>query len=172
VQGTDFEIEGRIDIDLLRSVLPLDGYDFYMCGPPPFMQGMYDALRSIGTPDERILAEAFGPASLKRSSDAAVAPLAPASAKPVPVAFMKSSKEARWQPGGGSLLELAEARGLAPDFSCRTGSCGTCATRILKGKVTYDTAPHAKVAEDIALICCAVPAAADDGSDDRLILDL
>jgi hypothetical protein len=85
---------------------------------------------------------------------------------------MKSGKEARWEPGSGSLLELAEARGLNPDFSCRTGNCGTCATRVLAGKVTYAEPPGGKVADDHALICCAVPAAPEGDAGERLILDL
>jgi hypothetical protein len=170
--GADYEAEGRIDAALLRRVLPFDAYDFYLCGPPGFMQGLYDQLTDIGVPDARIHAEAFGPASLTRRTPDAGAPLAPAATRPVPVAFMKSGKEARWTPEAGSLLDLAEARGLTPDFSCRSGSCGTCATRILAGKVTYAQAPQAAIGEDQALICCAVPAAPEAGGSDRLVLDL
>lgn len=171
-EGTHFDAVGRVDLALLRRVLPFDAYDFYMCGPPPFMQGLYDQLRDLGTPDDRIHAEAFGPASLKRRLDQAVAVQLPASTSPVPVAFVKSGKEARWQPESGSLLELAEARGLAPEFSCRSGSCGTCAVKIVAGKVSYAQPPQAKVDDDTALICCAVPADAAAGGGDRLVLDL
>lgn len=170
--GTDFDAEGRISADLFRQTLPFDAYDFYMCGPPPFMQGLYDQLADIGVPDARIHAEAFGPASLKRRDPAGARALAPATETPVPVAFAKSGKEARWDASVGSLLDLAEARGLTPEYSCRGGSCGTCAVKVLAGKVTYETRPSAKVAADEALICCAVPAAPSAGGGDRLILDL
>ena len=56
-----FAPEGRICVDLFRQTLPFDAYDFYMCGPPPFMQGLYDQLSDVGVPDARIHAEAFGP---------------------------------------------------------------------------------------------------------------
>ncbi len=167
-----YDAVGRIDLELFRTALPFDAYDFYMCGPPPFMQGIYDQLIEIGVPDARIHAEAFGPASLTRRRPETAIALAPPSTKPVPVAFTKSAKEARWEPGSGSLLELAETRGLTPDFSCRSGSCGTCMTRILEGQVTYENRPQAEVPEGHALICCAVPAAAEAGGADRLILDL
>lgn len=167
--GVDFDAEGRISADLFRQTLPFDAYDFYMCGPPPFMQGLYDQLSDIGVPDARIHAEAFGPASLKRRVPEAAEALLPVSDKPVPVAFAKSGKEARWEAAAGSLLELAEARGLTPEFGCRSGSCGTCAVKVLEGRVTYAARPSAEVDAGHALICCAVPAAGDG---DRLILDL
>lgn len=170
--GEDFDAEGRIGVDLFRQTLPFDAYDFYMCGPPPFMQGLYDQLSDVGVPDARIHAEAFGPASLKRREPTSADALPPASQQPVPVAFAKSGKEARWDPAAGTLLDLAEARGLTPEYSCRGGSCGTCAVKVVAGKITYKTRPSAKVDADQALICCAVPADPTAGGGGRLILDL
>jgi ferredoxin-NADP reductase/predicted pyridoxine 5'-phosphate oxidase superfamily flavin-nucleotide-binding protein len=176
VETQDYDEAGRIDMAMLSRTLGFNDYDFYLCGPSPFMQAVYDGLRGLNVADARVHAEAFGAASLLRKPDAG-APVAPA-ARPaqvaVPVAFMKSGKEARWTPESGTLLELAEARGLAPEFSCRVGSCGTCATRILEGAVAYPVTPSAEVASDEALICCAVPAAAEPGSGEpvRLQLDL
>lgn len=172
-EGKDYEAIGRIDMDLLRASLGFDDYDFLMCGPPSFMQAMYDGLRGMNVADQRIHAEAFGPASLKRQSGGADAPqLAPPATGPVPVAFAASGKEARWTPEFGTLLDLAEARGLTPEFGCRGGSCGSCKTRIIAGAVTYPQPPAFKTAADEALICCAVPAAGDGHEPDRLILDL
>ncbi|MDR3380808.1 2Fe-2S iron-sulfur cluster-binding protein [Cupriavidus basilensis] len=163
----DYDVSGRIDIDLLRARLPLDDYDFYLCGPTAFMQSLYDGLRALNIADSRIHAEAFGASSLVRSRDAGrpAAPTARPALQPVPVTFVQSAKEARWTPGGGSLLELAEQRGLAPAFGCRGGSCGSCSTRVLQGAVAYAKAPEFDVAQGEALICCAVPAAVDaDGN--------
>ena len=172
VAGEDYEKQGRIDMALLSAVLPFNDYDFYLCGPPTFMQSVYDGLRGLSIADRRIHAEAFGAAALARADDAPArsAPSRAAADTPVPVYFMQSGKEARWQPGGGTLLELAEARGLAPEFSCRLGNCGSCRTKILSGAVAYIRVPTADVASDEALICCAVPA--EDGARARLELDL
>ena len=160
-RGVDYEVEGRVDVALLKSFLPLDDYDFFLCGPAPFMQSLYDGLRALRIADDRIHAEAFGPSSLRRRPDAATAavPVAQPATEPVPVIFAESAKEARWEPGGGTLLELAESRGLAPEYSCRGGSCGTCRTKLLEGEVAYPTAPSASRIEGTALVCCAVPAA-------------
>jgi hypothetical protein len=159
---------------LLTRHLPFDDYDFYLCGPAPFTQSLYDGLRSYAISDHRIHAEAFGPSSLERRPDPGAAPPArpTASTRPVPVLFTTSLKEARWTPGSGSLLELAEARGLDPAFSCRAGSCGTCRTKLLAGTVTYPTAPTASIGEDEVLLCCSVPAAREDGAENRIELAL
>jgi len=192
----DYDHEGRIDIALLRDTLPFDDYDFYLCGPAAFMQSLYDGLRDLNIADERIHAEAFGPASMQRrraeqpakaagasasaaasagagaDSAANAAPARAAADQPTPVIFAKSAKEARWTPGSGSLLELAEARGLAPEFSCRAGSCGSCRTRIVEGVVSYANQPEFETAGNEALICCSVPAQQEDGSVKPLVLDL
>ncbi|WP_186065601.1 pyridoxamine 5'-phosphate oxidase family protein [Burkholderia gladioli] len=170
----DYDFGGRLDIALLRRTLPFDDYDFYLCGPGGFMQSMYDALRDLNVADARIHAEAFGPSGLQRRRDAAAAaaPAREPATEPTPVAFVKSGKEARWQPDGGSLLELAEARGLAPEYGCRSGSCGSCRARVVEGAVAYPSAPEFEVAEGEALICCAVPASPASGGGSRLLLDL
>ncbi|NVD42022.1 pyridoxamine 5'-phosphate oxidase family protein [Ensifer sp. HO-A22] len=161
-KGEDYDAAGRIDIPLLQSVLPFDDYDFYLCGPRAFMQSLYDGLRGLNVTDARIHAETFGLSSLTRSPDAGL----PASAKqpastPVRVIFAASGKEARWQPGEGTLLDLAEARGLLPEYGCRNGSCGSCSTRVLEGEVAYPQQPSFEARQGEALICCAVPAEND-----------
>ena len=183
IEGRDFDAAGRIDMALLARSLPFGDYEFYLCGPPPFMQSLYDGLRGFGIGDERIHAEAFGRASLTRTgaatgtaqsaqaAQAAPAPL-PVATEAVPVFFMDSLKEARWTPGTGSLLELAEARGLEPEFSCREGHCGTCRTRLLAGAVTYPRAPQAKIGEGEVLLCCAVPAQPAESGSGRIELAL
>ena len=171
-EGVDYDVAGRMDMAVLTRFLQFNDYDFYLCGPPAFTQALYDGLRDYNIADERIHAEAFGPSSLKRSAGGAAPELAPASTKPVPVMFMDTLKEARWTPDSGTLLELAEARGLEPEFSCREGNCGTCRTRLLKGAVTYLKPPVAARAEDEVLICCAVPAQQEEGDETGIQLAL
>ena len=174
IAGRDYDAIGRIDETLLTKTLPFNDHDFYLCGPAAFTQSIYDSLRRLNVRDERVHAEAFGPGALNRSSDrrAAAKPLLPAAKDPVPIMFVASGKEARWTSEAGSLLDLAETCGLAPAFSCRKGDCGTCRVRILKGAVTYATSPSYEVRDGDALICTAVPAAADDSQDGAVHLDL
>ncbi|MDQ0123733.1 ferredoxin-NADP reductase/predicted pyridoxine 5'-phosphate oxidase superfamily flavin-nucleotide-binding protein [Pseudomonas lini] len=172
-EGEDFDLSGRIDIALLKTILEVEDYDqldFVLCGPGNFTQGLYDNLRDLDIRDARIHAETFGPSTLRRKPDpdAVVIDQPAAAITPVPVVFQRSAKEARWQPDGGSLLELAESRGLRPEFSCRGGSCGTCKTRLISGQVNYPQPPAEVPDEGQVLICCAIPA---QGSQ-PLVLDI
>ena len=171
--GVDFEVSGRLTLKHIKANLPLDDYDFYLCGPASFTQDMYDGLRHLNIPDSRLHAEAFGPSTLQRHGDAQRPILVqpPPASTPVPVYFATSAKEARWTPQSGSLLELAESRGLNPDFSCRGGSCGTCRTRRISGQVHYPKPPAELPEDDMVLICCAVPAEGEGGIQ-PLVLDL
>lgn len=174
-KGVDYNVMGHIDVALLKTILPFDDFDFYLCGPAAFTQSVYDGLREMRIPDDRIHAEQFGPSTLRRRLDAGtISPYAtqkPAATTPVNVRFARTGKEARFLPGQGSLLDFAEQCGLTPEFSCRGGSCGTCKTRVLQGSVHYANPPALRLRPDEALICCAVPAEPEDTAS-SLILDL
>ncbi|MCG8296488.1 pyridoxamine 5'-phosphate oxidase family protein [Pseudomonas entomophila] len=173
VQGHDYAFASRLGIEQIKATLALDDYDFYLCGPASFTQDLYEGLRGVHVPDARIHAEAFGPSTLRRHTDDNQPTLQqpPPATEPVPVYFASSAKEARWAPGSGTLLELAESRGLSPDFSCRGGSCGTCRTKLVSGQVHYSNPPAELPDEGFALICCAVPAQAQEGAN-GLVLEL
>jgi len=172
-EGEDFDLTGRIDVARLSELLEVEDYDqldFVLCGPGSFTQALYDALRELDIRDARIHAETFGPSTLRRrpDPDALVMEQPPAATTSTPVVFQRSAKEARWQPEGGTLLELAESRGLHPEFSCRGGSCGTCKTRLISGQVHYPQPPAEVPDEGQVLICCAIPAQGTQ----PLVLDL
>lgn len=158
LEGRDFDVQGRVRPDVLQAVLPLADYDFFVCGPPAFMQVVYDMLLGLGVRDERVFSESFGPASLERrrtERDAAAAPVDVA--EHATVRFSRSKLERPWQRGDGTLLELAEAHGLAPDFGCRRGDCGSCSVRLRSGTVVYPDKPLFPIGAGQVLLCRAVP---------------
>ncbi|MGM7719830.1 NO-inducible flavohemoprotein [Metabacillus sp. Hm71] len=59
----NYDKEGFIDLEWLKSVLPNNQADFYFCGPVPFMKMMYRVLKEWGVPAENIHFEFFGPAA-------------------------------------------------------------------------------------------------------------
>jgi ferredoxin-NADP reductase/predicted pyridoxine 5'-phosphate oxidase superfamily flavin-nucleotide-binding protein len=173
--GESHDSVGRVDMDLLRSVLPFDDYDFYLCGPAGFMQSLHDGLTGLGVRQERIHYESFGPATVLEH-DQQPQPPGRIAEGPVAVRFAASNVEAKWSPEKGTLLELAEAAGLTPSFGCRSGICGTCATRITCGAVDYVETPVGPRGDGEVLICCATPRSTSGsgtcGDRQGVILDL
>ncbi|OEZ97355.1 pyridoxamine 5'-phosphate oxidase family protein [Duganella sp. HH101] len=160
---------GRIDIDWLKTQLPFDDYDFYLCGPAAFMQQMYDGLRGLNVADQRIRFEAFGPASMRRNAaladsvipPAGAAKTAPARARDAqhaPVRFARSGMSALWDGSAANLLELAESKGVVAEASCRSGQCGACAVGLLTGEVEYTRQCSADIAPGQVLLCSTIPA--------------
>lgn len=166
---------GRVTIALVKTLLPFDDYDFYLCGPQGFLQDLYDGLRSLRVPDAQIHLEDFGGAQPLRRSPDPDAPLArieladAASGGPVPVVFRRSARTVTWRPEMGTLLQLAESEGLAPLSGCRSGNCGTCATALLGGRTGYLTAPGGQCPPGQILPCISVPLQSGDGQ--AVVLD-
>ena len=156
---------GVVDRKLLQTLLPLDDYDFYLCGPPGFMKAVYGSLLSLGVPKARIKYEFFGPATvLEPDASEVQAPIAPApqadveGAGGVEIVFARSGKSAQWGDFKGTLLDFAEQEGLTPEFSCRAGICNSCECNLLEGEVRYEEQPLDPPADGKVLICLARPA--------------
>ncbi len=149
VVGRDFRHVGRADIGRLRQELKLQPYHFYVCGPAPMMETLVPDLADWGVPPARIHFESFGPATVARR------PGATATESSFGVTFSASDRRVDWQ--AGSLLELAEAHGIAVESGCRSGCCGACQTTIVSGEVTYAQAPEFDVEPGRCLLCLAQP---------------
>jgi ferredoxin-NADP reductase len=151
---------GHINVDLLRSLLALKPYHFYICGPAQMMESLVPALENWGVPDSHIHFEAFGPASIQRKP-AGTSPEVPVQSQPtdsnIVVTFANSGKQFNWQPGATSLLDFAESKGIAVSFGCRGGACGTCQTKIQSGEVVYGQPPDFDPEPGNCLICTCSP---------------
>jgi ferredoxin-NADP reductase/phenylpropionate dioxygenase-like ring-hydroxylating dioxygenase large terminal subunit len=161
-----YDTAGHVTPELLKQLLPIAECDFYLCGPAPFMQSIYDGLIAAGVARDRIRYESFGGALTLKPEIHAV----PKQIPPVSVRFARSDISAEWTPDKGTLLEFAETLGIAPTFGCRSGICGTCATRTKQGSVEYLEEPVAALEEGEVLLCCSAPAAV--AKETGLVLDL
>lgn len=59
------------------------------------------------------------------------------------------------------LLEAAEAQGIALPYSCRSAACGTCAGKVLEGRVVLDeqfVLGEGDLANRYTCLCSATPA--------------
>ena len=150
-EGRDYDSAGFISLELLESLLPGKDGDFYLCGPPPFMKALFNGLLDWGVAESRIYYEFFGPATVLKEgtgdkADRKSAPTAPAvpgapgveaaAIGPV-VTFKRSGVTVNWDPEIETILELAEANGVTPDFSCRSGACHTCMCTLIEGEIEY-----------------------------------
>ncbi len=150
----------RVDVALLRRLLPLKPFQYYLCGPTAMLQSLVGALKEWGVPEGRIHFETFGPASIARKkSDSAeqAAVQHGIRADAVVVTFAKSGKQETWEPGMGSLLDFAEARGIVVSSGCRAGGCGSCQTSIRAGEVAYTQAPDFDPEPGSCLLCVCTP---------------
>ena len=164
--GQDYDIKGRISVTELRQILPDINCDYYLCGSEQFMRDLYAGLIEIGVEKANISYEFFGAGSIEApiegqqlARQTSHSSQSANSAKAAEVIFSSSKTSAQWTQDETSLLALAEAKGLSPMYSCRSGNCGACACKLEAGQVTYPQQPAYPVAEGEILICCAQPAA-------------
>jgi len=154
VAARGHRLHGRVNVALLRRLLPLKPFHFYICGPTPMLQSLVPALEDWGVPQARIHFEAFGPASIARKTPA-TPPNGVGSS--FVVTFAKSGQQWPWQAGMGSLLELAESHGISVASGCRAGGCGSCQTAILSGEVAYSQPPDCDPEPGSCLLCVCTP---------------
>jgi Na+-transporting NADH:ubiquinone oxidoreductase subunit NqrF len=106
--------------------------DFFLCGPPPFMEASRGILTGLGVKPERIKQESFGTAVQKSAQPNSMAP-----ERSVVVEFVRSGKTCAVR-SGQTILEAAEEHGVGIPSSCRQGQCGTCKTKVMAGSVRMD----------------------------------
>lgn len=157
VLGRDFDVKGRVDIDLIKRTLPAGPHHFYVCGPPAMMTTLVPALIAWGVPSADVRFEAFGPASI---TPAARENTAMDPALCFEVQFAATARTVAWTGQDASLLDFAERNGIAIDAGCRVGNCGTCETRLLSGEVRYPHPPDFVPRAGYALLCLGKPVAA------------
>lgn len=153
-QGVDYDAAGLMDLDFLKdTVITPGGGTYYLCGPYSFMQAMFEQLMVLGADASQVKYEFFGNARKLGSA------ITMNNTKKVNyrVHFMKSNLAAVWTGEHQSLLELSETAGVQAPYSCRMGSCSTCETGLMEGKVNYDPEPFLEVQEGRILLCCSQP---------------
>jgi ferredoxin-NADP reductase/MOSC domain-containing protein YiiM len=157
----NFDARGHLDLDALsRLGVPIDG-EYYLCGPPAFLQELTRSLLSLGISASCIHSEIFGAAE---SSTPGIKELRPPPHVPAGapgagprVSFARSGLALNWDARFQSLLELAEACDVPVRWSCRTGVCHSCEAGLIGGSVSYDPDPLDAPADGNLLICCSKP---------------
>lgn len=158
VAGRDYQHESRVSVALFKQLLPSNNYDYFLCGPGPFMETITDDLRAWGVPDSWVHYEAFGPASVKKAAPPEVKKgLAQAPVENIEVTFSRSGSTGNWGGDHASLLDLAESCGVKIDAGCRAGNCGSCLVAIKSGEVEYLGGHGADAEQGSCLACICKP---------------
>ncbi len=148
-------LTGRISAAVVGMVAQdLHDRDIYMCGPGGFMDAAREVLKSLDFDMTRLHSESFGGVRASRTSTPAPVPTVNEEDHSQSTMVLRIEKE---QPTGDlkvefvaagksvqtdgklSLLELAEENDIELDYGCRSGSCGDCKCKLIKGKVDAET---------------------------------
>ena len=141
--------DGRLDAEGLAALAgaPCDAH-VAVCGPPRLLDATRAAWTALGGAPERLLAETFTAPRLTVTRAAAAEGT---------VHFLRSATAAPI--GAGTLLEQAEAAGLAPAHGCRMGICRSCTCRKRAGAVrNLRTGAVSEEEDEDIQICVSVPA--------------
>lgn len=151
-----YHSQGFITTELLESLTVPKEADFYMCGPPPFMQSIFNQLIDWGIPENKIFYEFFGIAKHLKYFDS-VEEMNQKSAENISITFSKSGLTVDWDTSATSILEFAESQGLSPDFGCRAGACHACECTLVEGEIEYLAGGKNEAEPEEILICCSKP---------------
>ncbi|MBK9116802.1 MAG: iron-sulfur cluster-binding domain-containing protein [Betaproteobacteria bacterium] len=143
----------RLDVEAVLRAAPADAV-VYVCGPSRLIDAVHAAAARHGAA-ARVRCERFVPG--RRDTDA-----------PIAVELTRSSRRVDVRPDQ-TILEAVEEIGVTVPASCRNGTCGTCATKVLAGTPEHrDRALTAAERDRAGLMCICVSRAATP----ELALDL
>jgi ferredoxin-NADP reductase len=147
---------GRASAELLLRFVPhLQRVPAYLCGPQSMMDSTKELLLSLGVPLGSIWTEAFVSPGVGKEVKANGSPVNDLSNSPVgrhktnmtalresdetfTVSFARSNQSIDVT-ANSTVLELAEELGIELPFECRSGVCGQCMTKLLRGRVVMDS---------------------------------
>ena len=160
--GVDFDAAGRLAVTVLETLGVPREADFYLCGPPAFLEDFTAGLGGWGVDRDRVHTEIFGsgkPITPGMKEAPRRLPHVPAGSpgEGPRISFARAGVTVSWDPKFQSLLELAEACDVPVRWSCRTGVCHTCECGLISGSVKYDPEPLEPAAVGNLLTCCSRP---------------
>ncbi|HNY46449.1 MAG TPA: iron-sulfur cluster-binding domain-containing protein, partial [Casimicrobium sp.] len=144
---------------LLRRTLPHGNHEFYVCGPSAMMESVVPSIVAWGVPISDVHFEAFGPATLRLPQTPEMV-VAKDERVEADIRFARTGRTITWDGSDASLLEFAERNGIPVESGCRSGSCGSCETKLVSGEVRYSHPPDFEVSPGSCLMCVAKPVSA------------
>ena len=139
---------GRINAAMLARVVPeIAARRVHICGPTEMTDPTRQMLRDLGVPDESIR-DGVVRVAQPRPPSAEAGPASPPSGgsrsarrrslRWRPRSRSPARRKSATAPGRQTVLEAAEALGVAINYDCRAGICGQCKIELLSGRVVMD----------------------------------
>jgi len=144
----------HLNLEQLLSTAPANAL-FYICGPERLIDAVNAAATVLNIDANRIRYERFSAATITDS-------------KPIQLELRRSGKQIEVA-ANQSILDAMLDAGTSAAYSCRTGSCKTCAVKLLDGEPDHrDSALSTLEREQNQLFCPCVSRAQGD----KLVLDI
>jgi ferredoxin-NADP reductase len=155
-------LTGRVNKKMLADLVPdLPERSVYLCGPNAFMAGCVEVLSKLRLPLAQLYCESFTVNKSPVKQEISRFTGAPLGKKgSFRIGFAKSGQKIT-DDGVSSLLELAEKSGISIAHDCRSGQCGECMIKCLKGRVEMTVQAEIGARDrkkGWVYACCAYPA--------------
>jgi len=144
---------GFVDAETVRPFVD-SGAEHFICGPGPFMDIVESALLEGKVEEHQIHIERFSPAEPPPSATSE------ADAKTQVTIEMGGRTDTVDHHPGTTILQTARQMGMAPPYSCESGSCATCMAMCVEGAVEMfvnNALTTDELAEGWILTCQSVP---------------
>ena len=144
--------EGKFQAtDLTKHQGSIEFSDYYLCGPEEWQARIRSELIALGVSSESVRYELF------HQSEGPSPAIGSTPFRQHSIYFKQSRANARFQANQSSLLACAGQNNISMESGCRTGACGSCAVRLMRGTVRYTREPQFLTQESEILPCVCVP---------------
>lgn len=138
-----------------KNIKDYNHHLFYICGPLEYMDTVSIALLTEGVPKTNIKKEIFNTLEIETTEQ-------PPDINPrkVKVRIDENTIKEFTVAYPNSILDVIQEQGLIVPYSCRSGQCGSCAARIIKGEVwmSYnEVLTDKEIQQGLTLTCCGFP---------------
>lgn len=152
VVGADLNVyagDQRQRFDAARAIALAEAHAvFFVCGPQRLIDAVLAASRAAGVAEDHIRFERFSSAARSTAN------------RPLIVTLHRSGKRVSVAPEQ-TILDAVEAAGVPVASGCRSGTCGTCKVKVMRGLPEHrDAALSADQRNSDGLMCICVSRAA------------
>ena len=150
-----YVVQGRIDPSKVLSALNTSENFFsslhFICGPFGLKESVKRTLADLNTPSENIFSEDFE--LVKNPKD-----FEDLKTRNIILSF-QGKKVSLEIAKGKSILEVGLDAGLELPYSCQTGTCSSCKSKLIKGRMRMIGIEERRddLAKDEYLLCCSYP---------------